>query len=77
MNDGTDDIVARLRKATVPRLEMGWPVPHVVQRNEPLWLEAAAEIERLRNLCSEHRSQAMTFYAELVRLKQQQRADGK
>ena len=42
------DIVKRLREATVPRLEMGWPAPHVVQRKEPLWLEAAEEIERLR-----------------------------
>ena len=42
------DIVERLREATVPRLEMGWPAPHVVQRKEPLWLEAAEEIERLR-----------------------------
>jgi hypothetical protein len=42
------DIVDRLREATVPRLEMGWPVPHVVQRKEPLWLEAADEIEWLR-----------------------------
>jgi hypothetical protein len=42
------DIVNRLREATVPRLEMGWPAPHVVQRKEPLWMEAAAEIERLR-----------------------------
>lgn len=42
------DIVTRLRKATVSRLEMGWPAPHVVQRKEPLWLEAADEIERLR-----------------------------
>jgi hypothetical protein len=42
------DIVTRLREATVPRLEMGWPAPHVVQRKEPLWLEAAEEIERLR-----------------------------
>jgi hypothetical protein len=40
--------VERLREATVPRLEMGWPAPHVVQRKEPLWLEAAEEIERLR-----------------------------
>ena len=42
------DIVERLREATVPRLEMGWPAPHVVQRKEPLWMEAADEIERLR-----------------------------
>jgi hypothetical protein len=42
------DIVKRLRETTVPRLEMGWPAPHVVQRKEPLWLEAAEEIERLR-----------------------------
>lgn len=42
------DIVTRLREATVPRLEMGWPAPHVVQRKEPLWIEAAEEIERLR-----------------------------
>ena len=42
------DIVARLRETTVPRMEMGWPVPHVVQRTEPLWHEAADEIERLR-----------------------------
>jgi len=42
------DIVTRLREATVPRLEMGWPAPHVVQRKEPLWIEAADEIERLR-----------------------------
>jgi hypothetical protein len=42
------DIVKRLREATVPRLEMGWPAPHVVQRKEPLWMEAAEEIERLR-----------------------------
>jgi|GEM_PF-6325351 hypothetical protein len=42
------DIVERLREATVPRLEMGWPAPHVVQRKEPLWVEAADEIERLR-----------------------------
>ena len=42
------DNVERLREATVPRLEMGWPAPHVVQRKEPLWLEAAEEIERLR-----------------------------
>ena len=42
------DIVTRLREATVPRLEMGWPAPHVVQRKEPLWMEAANEIERLR-----------------------------
>jgi hypothetical protein len=42
------DIVERLREATVPRLEMGWPAPHVVQRKEPLWMEAAEEIERLR-----------------------------
>ena len=42
------DIVTRLREATVQRLEMGWPAPHVVQRKEPLWLEAADEIERLR-----------------------------
>jgi len=40
--------VTRLREATVPRLEMGWPTPHVVQRTEPLWQEAADEIERLR-----------------------------
>ena len=42
------DIVERLREATVPRLEMRWPAPHVVQRKEPLWMEAAEEIERLR-----------------------------
>lgn len=42
------DIVERLREATVTRLEMGWPAPHVVQRKEPLWLEAADEIERMR-----------------------------
>ena len=42
------DIVTRLREATVPRLEMGWPAPHVVQRKEPLWLEAADKIQRLR-----------------------------
>jgi hypothetical protein len=42
------DIVERLREATVPRLEMGWPAPHVVQRKEPLWMDAADEIERLR-----------------------------
>ena len=42
------EIVKRLREATVPRLEMGWPAPHVVQRKEPLWMEAAEEIERLR-----------------------------
>jgi hypothetical protein len=42
------DIVERLREATVSRLEMGWPAPHAVQRKEPLWLEAADEIERLR-----------------------------
>jgi hypothetical protein len=42
------DIVERLREATMSRLEMGWPAPHVVQRKEPLWLEAADEIERLR-----------------------------
>jgi hypothetical protein len=42
------DIVKRLRETTVPRLEMGWPAPHTVRRKEPLWLEAAEEIERLR-----------------------------
>lgn len=55
----TDDIVARLRR--YKRLEF-YP---------PICSEAADEIERLRNLCSEHRSQAMTFYSELVRLRQQ------
>ena len=42
------DIVDRLREATVPRLEMGWPAPHVVQRKEPLWMEAAEEIRQNR-----------------------------
>ena len=42
--------MTRLREATVPRKEMGWPAPHVVQRTEPLWHEAADEIERLRTL---------------------------
>lgn len=42
------DIVTRLREATVPRLEMGWPAPHVVQRKEPLWIEAVEEIVKLR-----------------------------
>jgi hypothetical protein len=42
------DIVTRLRDGTVQRLEMGWPTPHFVIRTEPLWLEAAEEIERLR-----------------------------
>lgn len=63
MKDGTEDIVARLRSTG--------------GLDARLLCNAADEIERLRNLCSEHRSQAMTFYAELVRLKQQQRADGK
>ena len=48
MSETKTDIVDRLREATVSRLEMGWPAPHVVQRKEPLWLEAAEKIERLR-----------------------------
>ena len=44
----SSDIVERLRNATRPYMQLGWPLPYKVQRSEPLWHEAADEIERLR-----------------------------
>lgn len=48
MKTQTNDIATRLRNATRPYMELGWPLPYKVQRSEPLWLEAADEIDRLR-----------------------------
>ena len=60
-----DDIVARLRETTVPHMEMGWPVPHVVQRTEPLWHEAADEIERLRHERDEARREVCELRTDI------------
>ena len=69
MSKPKPDIVVRLREATVSRLEMGWPAPHVVQRKEPLWLDAAEEIERLRAKLAKakrQRNKARRLYRALL-----------
>lgn len=72
------DIVTRLREATVQRLEMGWPAPHVVQRKEPLWIEAADEIERLRAELAaaiKQRDEARRWYCRLIAYQRQDRGE--
>lgn len=48
-------LAEHLRTATVPYPALAWPVPRIVQRNEPEWVNAAEMIESLCDIIDKQR----------------------
>ena len=48
-------LAEHLRTATVPYPALAWPVPRIVQRKEPEWIDAAEMIESLCDIIGKQR----------------------
>jgi hypothetical protein len=60
-------LAKHLRTATVPYPTLAWPVPRIVQRNEPEWIKAAEMIERLCDIIGKQRRKIRRIEAAHVK----------
>ena len=59
-------LAKHLRTATAPYPALAWPVPRIVQRNEPEWIKAAEMIERLCEIIGKQRRKIRRMKATYV-----------